>query len=94
MVDEMTTDTSKNGLQSLIVAAMKGQPGAYPTVSAAQCRPETKGTHTMPRTTSTPRKRPIETYEHTDKQRANNPPVGLVTPETRRPLTPVLYYRG
>jgi len=27
-------------------------------------------------------KRPIESYEHTDKQRANNPPVGLVTPET------------
>jgi len=27
-------------------------------------------------------KRPIESYEHRDKQRANNPPVGLVTPET------------
>lgn len=27
-------------------------------------------------------KRPIESYEHKDKQRANNPPVGLVTPET------------
>jgi len=26
MVDEMTTDTSENGLESLIVAAMKGQP--------------------------------------------------------------------
>jgi adenine-specific DNA-methyltransferase len=26
--------------------------------------------------------RPIETYEHRDKERANNPPVGLVTPET------------
>ena len=28
------------------------------------------------------KKRPIETYEHQGKQRANNPPVGLVTPET------------
>lgn len=28
------------------------------------------------------RKRPIEQYDHRDKQRANNPPVGLVTPET------------
>lgn len=28
------------------------------------------------------KKRPIETYEHTDKQRVNIPPVGLVTPET------------
>jgi adenine-specific DNA-methyltransferase len=27
-------------------------------------------------------KRPIESYDHRDKQRANNPPVGLVTPET------------
>ena len=26
--------------------------------------------------------RPIESYEHKDKQRANNPPVGLVTPDT------------
>lgn len=27
-------------------------------------------------------KRPIESYEHWDKQRVNNPPVGLVTPDT------------
>lgn len=36
--------------------------------------------------TGTPRKRPIERYEHTDKKRINNPPVGLVTPETDPPL--------
>jgi adenine-specific DNA-methyltransferase len=29
-----------------------------------------------------PPKRPIARYEHTDKKRINNPPVGLVTPET------------
>ncbi len=29
-----------------------------------------------------PQKRPIERYEHSDKKRINNPPVGLVTPET------------
>ncbi|MFZ5654335.1 MAG: site-specific DNA-methyltransferase [Pseudomonadota bacterium] len=27
-------------------------------------------------------KRPIESYQHRDKQRINNPPVGLVTPDT------------
>ena len=27
-------------------------------------------------------KKPIEQYEHPDKKRKNNPPVGLVTPET------------
>jgi adenine-specific DNA-methyltransferase len=27
-------------------------------------------------------KRPIESYEHRDKERVNNPPVGLVTPDT------------
>ena len=32
--------------------------------------------------TSKNSKRPIEQYEHSDKKRANNPPVGLVTPET------------
>jgi len=26
--------------------------------------------------------RPIESYEHRDKARLNNPPAGLVTPET------------
>jgi hypothetical protein len=31
-------------------------------------------------------KRPIERYEHKDKKRINNPPVGLVTPETDPPL--------
>ena len=29
-------------------------------------------------------KRPIESYDHRDKRRLNNPPVGLVTPETDR----------
>ncbi len=33
---------------------------------------------------STPAKRPIEAYDHRDKNRLNNPPVGLVTPETDR----------
>jgi adenine-specific DNA-methyltransferase len=36
----------------------------------------------MPRSKKTGAKRPIETYEHRDKERVNNPPVGLVTPET------------
>lgn len=39
----------------------------------------------MPRGKTTggkPPKRPIERYEHRDKKRINNPPVGLVTPET------------
>jgi adenine-specific DNA-methyltransferase len=39
----------------------------------------------MPRGKTTggkPPKRPIERYEHTNKKRINNPPVGLVTPET------------
>ena len=31
-----------------------------------------------------PSKRPIESYDHRDKQRLNNPPVGLVTPATDR----------
>ena len=28
------------------------------------------------------KKRPVESYDHRDKKRANNPPVGLVTPQT------------
>ncbi len=36
----------------------------------------------MPRQKTSNNKRPIESYEHTDKQRVNNPPVGLVTPDT------------
>ena len=28
------------------------------------------------------KKKPIEQYDHRDKERLNNPPVGLVTPET------------
>lgn len=28
------------------------------------------------------KKKPIEQYEHRDKTRSNNPPVGLVTPDT------------
>lgn len=42
----------------------------------------------MPRgkTSGKPPKRPIERYEHKGKKRVNNPPVGLVTPETDPPL--------
>jgi adenine-specific DNA-methyltransferase len=36
--------------------------------------------------TAHPKKRAIDRYEHTDKKRMNNPPVGLVTPETDPPL--------
>ncbi len=41
----------------------------------------------MPRAKKTaerpaPKKRPIEQYDHKGKQRANNPPVGLVTPQS------------
>ncbi len=43
----------------------------------------------MPRTRSTKhvakkpeRKKPIEQYDHKGKERVNNPPVGLVAPET------------
>jgi len=36
----------------------------------------------MARNKKTESKRPIESYEHRDKQRVNNPPVGLVTPAT------------
>jgi adenine-specific DNA-methyltransferase len=36
--------------------------------------------------TSHPKKRAIDRYEHTGKKRVNNPPVGLVTPETDPPL--------
>ncbi len=32
-------------------------------------------------------KRRIAQYEHTDKQRVNNPPVGLVTPQTDPPTS-------
>ena len=35
----------------------------------------------MPRTNKSDG-RPIESYEHTDKERLNNPPIGLVTSDT------------
>ncbi len=36
----------------------------------------------MARKNTTESKRPIESYEHRDKERVNNPPVGLVTPDS------------
>jgi len=43
---------------------------------------ETDRQDLMARKKKTDTKRPIESYEHRDKQRVNNPPVGLVTPAT------------
>ncbi len=52
------------------------------------CLPSTaEGAHRVARPKKpTPKssKKPIEQYEHADKTRKNNPPVGLVTPETDR----------
>lgn len=36
----------------------------------------------MPRRKKAKKKKPIENYDHRDKERLNNPPVGLVTPDT------------
>jgi len=41
-----------------------------PTAAAAKAKAKKNG------------KRPIEPYQHSGKQRINNPPVGLVTPQT------------
>jgi len=38
----------------------------------------------MPRRTRKPEKKPIDQYDHKEASRANNPPVGLATPETAR----------
>lgn len=36
----------------------------------------------MPKNKKTSAKKPIEQYQHKGKKRVNNPPVGLVTPDT------------
>jgi adenine-specific DNA-methyltransferase len=36
----------------------------------------------MPRRTRKPQKKQIDQYDHKEARRTNNPPVGLVTPET------------
>jgi adenine-specific DNA-methyltransferase len=36
----------------------------------------------VPRTKKTDGKRAIDSCAHTDKERLNNPPMGLVTPDT------------
>ena len=45
----------------------------------------------MTRRKSTRSKRFIESYEHRDKERLNNPPVGLVTPDTDPDAGPRTY---
>ncbi len=37
------------------------------------------------------RKKPIEQYDHKGKERVNNPPVGLVTPDTDQESTKKTY---
>lgn len=49
--------------------------------AAKKAAPPTSSTPKSAKSESTS-KRPIETYEHRGEQRVNNPPVGLVTPDT------------
>src|SRR5437867_940930 len=50
----------------------------------AKGKAQSKRRRSIPRSKSKGGKKPIEQYEHPDKKRKNNPPVGLVTPETDR----------
>jgi len=43
------------------------------------------------RKTANPSNKDIEQYEHTDKERANNPPAGLVTTEPEEPAKKYAY---
>ncbi len=45
----------------------------------------------MSRTKKDANGRPIESYAHTDKERLNNPPIGLVTPDTDPDAGPKTY---
>ena len=45
----------------------------------------------MPRTKKDANGRPIESYAHADKERLNNPPIGLVTPDTDPDAGPKTY---
>jgi adenine-specific DNA-methyltransferase len=45
----------------------------------------------MPRTKKSDTGRPIESYAHADKERLNNPPIGLVTPDTDPDAGPKTY---
>ncbi len=45
----------------------------------------------MAKSKSTPKKRKIKQYDHKGKERTNNPPVGLVTPETDKEAKPKKY---
>jgi adenine-specific DNA-methyltransferase len=45
----------------------------------------------MARQKKTPAKREIDAYMHADKERVNNPPVGLVTPDTDKDLDKKIY---
>ena len=45
----------------------------------------------MPRTKKSDAERIVESYEHADKKRLNNPPVGLVTPDTDPDAGPKTY---
>ena len=45
----------------------------------------------MPRTMKSATERPIESYAHTDKEGLNNPPIGLVKPDTDPDADPKTY---
>jgi len=45
----------------------------------------------MPRPTKDANGHPIESYAHPDKERLNNPPIGLVTPDTDPDAGPKTY---
>jgi hypothetical protein len=55
-----------------------------PKLSVKPRKPKPSVDPEKPKRSAKPEKRKIEHYTHPGKHRTNNPPVGLVTPETDR----------
>ena len=75
----------------LAVGGAKGEAdSARDDVPAPKSPRRKRGSRSMAKKSSDD-KRPIEQYKHADKTRANNPPVGLVTPATDPDLPRKVY---
>jgi adenine-specific DNA-methyltransferase len=81
----------KQSLIARLTGSLDGQPqskarsprrGVTEDVATQPAEVAKKGNPSMTTKSSDDGKRPIEQYEHADKTRVNNPPVGLVTPAT------------
>jgi adenine-specific DNA-methyltransferase len=91
MAARVPKKSTKKKPAAKVVKKKRSAPKAKSKTSASKVAPRRSALATRPPAGSVAKARAVKQYDHPTKKRLNNPPVGLVTPDTDPDLSPKTY---